>query len=195
MKYEYVLTSSLLNRAPIGAKTSDFKNYIINLFEGSHTYEMLKNEDIIILNVCSPLIIAESVIDDVGNYEKLEYNGKTYYYIKEAEKIDIVKVKNRKFSSFKNEYGNSCIMNLECEKIDEKIIDTNKKYQNELKPFNRADGLLVEIAVLYSRINLVSETEKIKMMEKIKEYANIIKKVGSKEHMIVLNKFKEHIDI
>ncbi|MCS3900658.1 DUF447 domain-containing protein [Methanococcus voltae] len=191
MKFEYVLTSSLLNRAPIGAKTSDFENFIINLFEGSHTYEMLKNEDIIILNVCNPLIIAESVINDFGNYEKLEYCGKTYYYVKEAEKIVIIKVKNRKVINFKNEYGNSNIMNLECEKITEKIIKSNNK---EYLPFNRADGLLVEIAVLYSRIKLVSKDEKVDMIDKIKEYGDIIKKVGSKEHILILNKFKELID-
>jgi len=56
-------------------------------------------------------------------------------------------------------------------------------------PYNRADGLIVEIAVLYSRLNIVPNNKRKEIIEEMKKYFKTIKKVGSKKHIELGEKF------
>ncbi|MDK2790069.1 MAG: uncharacterized protein PWP15_576 [Methanothermococcus sp.] len=202
MKFEIVVTSGKGNRAPIGAFMSDNK-ITLHLYEGSHTYQNLKEDDFYILNICEPYLVAESVLDDNGNYEYLEYddnnnndNGnnndnknvsKRFCYLKDSYKIILVRINNRKFIETKNEYGSSKMMIVDGTPVFEKVL----KHDNELKPYNRADGLIVEMAVLYSRLNLVSDDTREEMKKEMEKYLRNIKKVGSKKHIELGKRFMD----
>ncbi len=197
MKFEVVITSGKEkkeNQAPIGVyfKNKDKKNnimdeknnIIIHLYEGSHTYDNLKKEDFFIINICSPYLIAKAVLDDNGNYEYLMYKNSTIPYLKDSYKILLIKINNRKIIETKNEYGNSTLMIVEGNIILEKDLKPVKP-----SPYNRADGLIVEMAVLYSRLNIVSNNKRKELMEEMKKYFKTIKKVGSKKYVELGEKF------
>ncbi len=190
MKSEVVITSGKENKenqAPIGVyfKNND-KNIILHLYEGSHTYNNLREEDFFIVNICSPYLIAKAVLDDKGDYGYLTYKNITIPYLKDAYRILLINTLNRKTTGIKNEYGNSTLMTVEGSVILEKELNPMK-----IKPYNRADGLIVEMAVLYSRLNIVDGSSVIKkeIMEEMKKYFKTIKKVGSKKHIELGKKF------
>ena len=188
MKFEVVITSGKEkneNQAPIGIYIKEDKNNVIlHLYEGSHTYNNLKKEDFFIINICSPYLIAKAVLDDNGNYGYLTYKNITIPYLKESYKILLIKINNRKILKTKNEYGNSTLMIVEGNIILEKDLNPI-----ETSPYNRADGLIVEIAVLYSRLNIVPNNKRKELMEEMKKYFKTIKKVGSKKHIELGEKF------
>jgi hypothetical protein len=188
MKFEVVITSGKEkneNQAPIGIYIKEDKNNVIlHLYEGSHTYNNLKKEDFFIINICSPYLIAKAVLDDNGNYGYLTYKNTTIPYLKESYKILLIKINNRKILKTKNEYGNSTLMIVEGNIILEKDLNPI-----ETSPYNRADGLIVEIAVLYSRLNIVPNNKRKELMEEMKKYFKTIKKVGSKKHIELGEKF------
>ncbi|WP_292459640.1 DUF447 domain-containing protein [Methanothermococcus sp.] len=191
MKYEVVITSKNSktnedNRAPIGVYYKNNKILVAHLYEGSHTYENLKNEDYFIINICSPYLIAESVLNDEGNYGHLEYNDCLIPYLKDSYKIYLAKINNRKIIESKNDYGNSKLMIVESTIILEKDL----KYP-PFKPYNRAVGLIVEMAVLYSRLNIVNDEKRKKIKEEMENYFKIIKKVGSEKYINLGKKFLE----
>ena len=68
------------------------------------------------------------------------------------------------------------------------IVEGNIILEKDLNPietstYNRADGLIVEIAVLYSRLNIVPNNKRKEIIEEMKKYFKTIKKVGSKKHI------------
>ncbi|WP_423793340.1 DUF447 domain-containing protein [Methanocaldococcus indicus] len=174
MIYETVVVTKLnnrLNKAPIGTYIKD-KKVRMKIFEGSHTYENLLNQDYFSVNVVEPIKIAEAVLTDDDEY--LFYRDipfvKGYYSI-------FYKVVSRKIINREDKLGKSKILLIEGEEID-RIY-----FNREIKPYCRADGLIVEMAILYSRRHL-------KDIEKdILELYKIIKKVGSKEHKNLAEKF------
>ena len=188
MKFEVVITSGKENKenqAPIGIYIrEDTNNVILHLYEGSHTYNNLKKEDFFIINICSPYLIAKAVLDDNGNYSYLTYKNTTIPYLKESYKILLIKIDNRKIIETRNEYGGSTLMIVEGDIILEKDLNPMKT-----SPYNRADGLIVEIAVLYSRLNIVPNNKRKELMEEMKKYFKTIKKVGSKKHIALGEKF------
>ncbi|WP_459201870.1 DUF447 domain-containing protein [Methanococcus sp. CF] len=178
MKYEVVITSGNSNQAPIGAF---FKgdSVTLHMYEGSHTFENLQKEDFYILNICSPYLIAKSVLDDLGDYEYLDKDEIKIPYLKESYKIELIEIKSRKIVETKNEFGSSKLMIVEGKPIFEKILKCNTT------PYNRAEGALLELAVLYSRKGMIS---KEKMNEEMDRLIKIIKKVGSKNHIELAKK-------
>ncbi|XRO75932.1 DUF447 domain-containing protein [Methanocaldococcus sp. 28A] len=163
------------NKAPIGVYFKD-KKVIMHLFSGSHTYENLLTEDYFSVNVVPPIEITKAVLDD--NDEYLYYNN--IPYLKNSYYVILYKVIKREFVDREDKFGKNKLMILEGEEID-------RIYLNNIpQPYNRADGLLVEMAVIYSRlINKsikIDENEKKNMLEDMKKYFSIIKKVGNKEH-------------
>ncbi|XRP96768.1 DUF447 domain-containing protein [Methanocaldococcus sp. 16A] len=163
------------NKAPIGVYFKD-KKVIMHLFSGSHTYENLLTEDYFSVNVVPPIEIAKAVLDD--NDEYLYYNN--IPYLKNSYYVIFYKVIKREFVDREDKFGKNRLMIIEGEEI-------KRIYLNNIpKPYNRADGLLVEMAVIYSRlINKsikIDENEKKNMKEEMKKYFSIIKKVGNKEH-------------
>jgi len=163
------------NKAPIGVYFKD-KKVIMHLFFGSHTYDNLLTEDYFSVNVVPPIEIAKAVLDDEDNYlyyKNIPYLKSSYYAI-------FYKVVKREFVDRDDKFGKSRLMIVEGEEI-------NRVYLNDIpKPYNRADGLLVEIAVIYSRLankNIkIDENDKKEMTNDIKKYFLIIKKVGGREH-------------
>ena len=194
MKFEVVITSGKNNRAPIGVfikdtkkdKIDNNKEIILHLYEGSHTYDNLKNEDYFIINICSPYLIAESVLDDNGNYEYFDYNNHSIPYLKDSYKICLAKINDRKIIESKNEYGSSKLMIVEGTIISEKELKSPS-----FEPYNRAEGLIVEMAVLYSRLNIVDDEKRKKNKEEMENYFKTIKKVGSKKYIELGKKFLE----
>lgn len=188
MKFEVVITSGKENeenQAPIGVYfKNNGKNIILHLYEGSHTYNNLREKDFFIVNICSPYLIAKSVLDDNGDYEYLTYKNNTIPYLKYAYRILLINTLHRKTTETKNEYGNSTLMIVEGNIILEKELNPVK-----LSPYNRADGLIVEMAVLYSRLNIVNDNVRKEIMEEMKKYFKTIKKVGSKKHIELGKKF------
>lgn len=129
------------NKAPIGVYFKD-KKVIMHLFSGSHTYENLLTEDYFSVNVVPPIEIAKAVLDDEDDY--LYYND--IPYLKSSYYAIFYKVIERKFVDREDKFGKNRLMILEGEEI-------KRIYLNNIpKPYNRADGLLVEIAVIYSRL-------------------------------------------
>ncbi|MBA2846128.1 DUF447 domain-containing protein [Methanococcus maripaludis] len=178
MKYEVVITSGNSNQAPIGAFfKGDFVT--LHLYGGSHTFENLQKDGFYILNTCSPYLIAKSVLDDAGDYEYLDKNGIKIPYLKDSYKIELIEIKSRKIVETKNEFGSSKLMIVEGKPIFEKILNCNTS------AYNRADGAVVEMAVLYSRKNMISKEE---MNDEITRLMKIIKKVGSKNHIELAKK-------
>ena len=163
------------NKAPIGVYFKD-KKVIMHLFYGSHTYENLLTEDYFSVNVVPPIEIAKAVLDDSGEY--LYYEG--IPYLKSSYYVIFYKVVKREFIDREDKFGKNRLMIIEGEEIGK--IHLN----NTPKPYNRADGLIVEMAVIYSRLsnkNLnIDEDDKKEMIKDIKKYFSIIKKVGSREH-------------
>ena len=178
MKYEVVITSGKSNQAPIGAFLKE-DLVTLHLYEGSHTFENLQKEDFYSLNTCSPYLIAKSVLDDSGDYEYLEKNGKKIPYLKDSFKIELIGIENRKIVETKNEFGSSKLMIVEGKPIFEKMLNCNTT------PYNRADGAIVEMAVLYSRKNMIS---KEKMKEEMDRLMKIIKKVGDTNYIELAKK-------
>uniref|UniRef100_A9A6N3 DUF447 family protein n=1 Tax=Methanococcus maripaludis (strain C6 / ATCC BAA-1332) TaxID=444158 RepID=A9A6N3_METM6 len=178
MKYEVVITSGKSNQAPIGAFLKE-DLVTLHLYEGSHTFENLQKDNFYILNTCSPYLIAKSVLDDSGDYEYLDKNGKKIPYLKDSFKIELIEVQNRKIVETKNEFGSSKLMIVEGKPIFEKILNCNTT------PYNRADGAIVEMAVLYSRKNMIS---KEKMKEEMDRLMKIIKKVGDTNYIELAKK-------
>lgn len=169
------------NRAPIGVYFKNKGDNLLiraHLYEGSHTYNILKKEDYFVINICSPYIIAQSVYDDNGNYKLIQYNNHILPYLSEAYRIYIVKIIDRKIIESKNEYGHSDIMIIEGISLLKKDIR-----EPLIIPYNRADGLIVEMAVLYSRLNIVDSSQKDKIKREMEHYFKIIKKVGDKNHI------------
>jgi hypothetical protein len=190
MIHEVVITSGKKNKAPIGAYFKE-KEVILHLFEGSHTYQNLKNDDYFVVNVCHPIDIAEAVLGDEDDYGYLDWNGKELPYLKDAYKIFVVKINKRKFITKKDNFGESKLMIVEGEIVFEKELN------NIIIPYNRADGLLVEMAVIYSRLNnekiIMKNEDKGAMKKDMEKYFKIIKKVGSKKHIDLAKRFMELI--
>jgi hypothetical protein len=163
------------NKAPIGVYFKD-KKVIMHLFYGSHTYENLLTEDYFSVNVVPPIEIAKAVLDDSGEY--LYYEG--IPYLKSSYYVIFYKVVKREFIDREDKFGKNRLMIIEGEEIGK--IHLN----NTPKPYNRADGLIVEMAVIYSRLSNkninIDENSKKEMIKDIKKYFSIIKKVGSREH-------------
>ena len=163
------------NKAPIGVYFKD-KKVIMHLFYGSHTYENLLTEDYFSVNVVPPIEIAKAVLDD--NDEYLYYEG--IPYLKSSYYAIFYKVVKREFVNREDKFGKNRLMIIEGEEIGRIYLN------NTPKPYNRADGLLVEMAVIYSRLSNkninIDENSKKEMIEDIKKYFSIIKKVGSREH-------------
>ncbi len=144
MIYEVVVCTNgkRPNKAPIGIYLKDNKdnNVRLHLFFGSHTYDNLLKENYFSVNVVEPLKIAEAVITDEDNYKFF----KNIPYIEGYYTI-FYKVVRRKIITKKDDIGETKLMIIEGEKIHK--IDFNK----DIKPYCRADGLIVEMAILYSR--------------------------------------------
>lgn len=162
------------NKAPIGVYFKD-KKVIMHLFSGSHTYENLLTEDYFSVNVVPPIEIAKAVLYDDDNY--LYY--KNIPYLKSSYYVIFYKVVKRKFVNRDDKFGKHELMILEGEEI-------NRIYLNNIpEPYNRADGLLVEMAVIYSRLsnkNLkIDEKTRKEMENDMKKYFSIVKKVGDRE--------------
>ncbi|EHP86445.1 DUF447 domain-containing protein [Methanotorris formicicus] len=186
MIHEVVITSGKKNKAPIGIYLKE-KKIIIHLFEGSHTYQNLMDDDYFVANICHPIEIAEAVLTDEDDYGYLNFDGKDLSYLKNAYKIFVAKVNKRKFITKRDNFGESKLMIVEGEIVFEKEL------KNTIIPYNRADGLLVEMAVIYSRLNnekIVMKNEDREAMKKdMEKYFKIIKKVGSKRHVDLAKRF------
>ncbi|WP_456375489.1 DUF447 domain-containing protein [Methanocaldococcus sp.] len=168
------------NKAPIGIYFKDNK-IIMHLFYGSHTYYNLLTENYFSVNVVHPIELVKAVLEDEDDY--LYYNNKIKSkipYLKNSYYVIFCKVISRKFIEKNDIFGKSKMMIVEGEEID-------RVYLNNLpKPYNRADGLLVEMAVIYSRLTnknvKLNEKDKKKFINDLNKYFSIIKKVGSLEH-------------
>ncbi|AIJ05423.1 hypothetical protein JH146_0574 [Methanocaldococcus bathoardescens] len=163
------------NKAPIGVYFKD-KKVIMHLFFGSHTYENLLTEDYFSVNIVPPIEIAKAVLDDNDEYlyyDNIPYLKNSYYTI-------FYKVVKREFVERDDKFGKNRLMIVEGEEIKRIYLDKVPK------PYNRADGLLVEMAVIYSRLankNIkIDEDDKKEMEKEMKKYFSIIKKVGGREH-------------
>ena len=191
MRYEIVITCALdgrYNRAPIGVYFKD-REVRLHLYEGSHTYHILKGEDYFVVNITSPYLIAQSVYDNEGDYSTVEYKGISLPYLSDAYKIYVVKVVKRRFVDIRDEYGNSRLMVIQGEILLEKDINTPP-----VIPYSRADGLIVEMAVLYSRLSIVDGEKREEMVRRMEEYFKIIKKVGDERYIQLGERFLKGID-
>ena len=172
---EVVVATRKDNKAPIGVYFKD-KKVIMHLFYGSHTYENLLTEDYFSANIVSPIEIAKAVLEDEDEY--LYYKG--IPYLKNSHYAIFYKVVKREFVDKENKFGKNRLMIIEGEELKRIYLNNNPK------PYNRADGLIVEIAVIYSRLSnkniKIDEDGKKEMINDIKRYFSIIKKVGSREH-------------
>ncbi|HIQ39467.1 MAG TPA: DUF447 family protein [Methanothermococcus okinawensis] len=186
MRYEVVITCALdgrYNRAPIGIYFKD--NWVkLHLYEGSHTYDILKREDYFVVNITSPYLIAQSVYDDKGDYSTIEYSDIILPYLSDAYKIYVVKIVKRRLVDLRDEYGDSKLMVIQGRILLERDINNPP-----LMPYSRADGLIVEMAVLYSRLNIVDREKREEMVKRMEEYFKIIKKVGDERYIRLGEKF------
>ena len=191
MRYEVVITCTLdgrYNRAPIGIYFKD-REVRLHLYEGSHTYYILKREDHFVVNITSPYLIAQSVYDDEGDYSTVEYEGVVLPYLSDAYKIYVVKVVKRRFVDIRDGYGDSKVMVIQGEILLERDINNPP-----LTPYSRADGLIVEMAVLYSRLSIVDGERREEMVRRMEEYFKIIKKVGDERYIQLGERFLKGID-
>ncbi|ABR56450.1 protein of unknown function DUF447 [Methanococcus aeolicus Nankai-3] len=186
MKYEVVITSKNSktnenNGAPIGVYYKNDKTVVAHLYEGSHTYENLKNNDYFVINITAPYEIAKFVLDDGIKEDYGHIKGAPY--LLNSHKIQLVKIENYKITKLNDKYGDSHLM----------IINGNIELEKELNPpkigpYNRANGLIVEMAVLYSRLNIVDNETKLKLKNEMNYYFKTIKKVGSEKHIELAEK-------
>lgn len=186
MRYEVVITCASdgrYNRAPIGVYFRD-RDVNIRLYEGSHTYDILKRREYFVVNVVSPYLIAQSVYDDKGNYSTLVYNGISLPYLSDAYRIYVVRVVKRRFVDLRDKYGNSKLMVIQGTILLEKDLNNPP-----VTPYSRADGLIVEMAVLYSRLGVVDEKKREEMINKMNEYFEVIRRVGDERYIQLGEKF------
>ncbi|WP_048196936.1 DUF447 domain-containing protein [Methanocaldococcus vulcanius] len=178
------------NKAPIGVYFKDRdKEVVMHLFYGSHTFENMTKEDYFAVNITPPLEIAKAVLDDEDEYDLF----KEIPYLKKAQCVKFYRIINRQLITKKDEFGENKLMIIKGEKIGEKILS------RDIYIYNRADGLLVETAILYSRLTSkhinMDKNKKNEMIKEICKYFQIIKKVGNKEHknvaMKIINNLKE----
>ncbi len=188
VKYEVVITSGLKkpNRAPIGVNFKENK-VVFQLYYGSHTYSILNNEDYFVVNIVDPYYIAKSLITDEGNYNyvNLENNIKLPF-LEESSKILIYKIIKRNITLRKDYYGKSKVLTIVGDMIHKKDI------KNEPCMYSRSGGLLIEMAIIYSRKNLISSDLKDNYVKLLKDYLNIIKKTGDKHHINLAKYFLEN---
>ncbi|NPA62171.1 MAG: DUF447 family protein [Methanococci archaeon] len=176
------------NKAPIGVyfKNGD-EEVVMHLFYGSHTFENMTKDEYFAVNITHPLEIARAVLDDEDEYDLF----KGIPYLKKAQCVKFYRVINRQLITKKDEFGENKLMIIKGEKIGEKILS------RDLYIYNRADGLLVETAILYSRLTSkhinIDKNKKNEMIKEICKYFQIIKKVGSKEHKDIAIKIIEHL--
>jgi len=191
MRYEVVITCALdgrYNRAPIGVHFRG-RDVNLHLYQGSHTYEILEREDYFVVNVASPYLIAQSVYDDSGNYSTIEYRGITLPYLSEAYRIYVVKVSKRRFVDLRDGYGDTKLMGIQGRILLERDVGNPP-----LRPYSRADGLIVEMAVLYSRLGVARGKKREEMIRKMREYFEIIEKVGDKRYIQLGERFLEGVN-
>ncbi|ENN95703.1 hypothetical protein J422_06441 [Methanocaldococcus villosus KIN24-T80] len=182
MIYEAVVCTKN-NKAPIGVSFKD--NYaILRLFYGSHTYNNLLKENYFSVNIVDPIELVKALItdeDDYKYYKDIPYIDRAYLSI-------FYKVTERKFLVKRDIYGESKLMIIKGKEIGR--ICLNKK----IKPYCRADGLLVEMAIIYSRLNHIKDDKKEEFKKDMEKYYGVIKKVGSEEHKklakILIENFK-----
>ena len=186
MKNEVIITSNSknnsnknknkFNSAPIGVYYKENKEILIYIYSNSHTYDNLKENNYFIINITNNYNLAKYVIDD-GKKEDYSYLN-SIPYLKDSYKIQLVKIKNRKITNINDNIGENNIM------IITGIIELEKIINNKpLEPYNRSEGLIVEMAVLYSRLNIVNNETKIKIKNEMEHYYKTIKKVGNKKYI------------
>ncbi|WP_456418488.1 DUF447 domain-containing protein [Methanocaldococcus infernus] len=166
---EYVLVckGSFINKAPIGAYINkDIAK--IYLYEGSHTYEILKENNYFSLNVVEPIDLAKALISDEDDY----LFNKDIPFLKSSFYSIFYEIFERKSFERKDRFGKAKVMVIKAKEID-------RIYFNKVpKPYNRGSSLLVELSVLYSRLIKYEDEE---LMEEFLSLYKKVKRLGNKE--------------
>lgn len=187
--YETIITTEnnegIKNAAPFGILCKNENEIILRLFKGSQTLKNIINNKKFIVNITeNPIIFTNSLID---NLPETYFNNDNS--LKDADaflKCEVLKMKE----ILKKDLINTSEGFIITAKINEITLNNEN-----VKAFNRGFGLLIEILVDYSRIDIVNSELQNEYLKKFKESKKLIKKVGNKEELksieLIESKLKE----
>jgi uncharacterized protein len=188
--YETIVTTrnpdGTPNAAPIGVVCKNENEVVLYLFEGSKTYLNVKREKSFHVNISKdPILFVQSTI---GNLEseafQLHDDG---FSLKCADSFFKAEVTHEKIIERKDHLGTST-MNVVRANVKE-VIQINQ----HAEPLNRAIYGIIESLVYLSRIEIVSEDERMVILDKINEISRVVNKVGGKDHKKAMKMILNHL--
>ena len=191
MLYETIVTTQnkagTPNAAPIGVTCKNKKEIVLNLFEGTHTLQNIKNSSKFVVNILKdPLVFAGCTSGDLSNdyFEKCRGD----FYIKNTDAFftaDVTSIKEIE----KEDNISKSKMNVIKADVN-KVIIKNKC----IEPLNRAIFAIIESLVYLTRIKLVDEHTSQVYTERIHEMSQIVNRVGSLDHKKAMQHILKQIE-
>ncbi len=191
--YETIVTTrnqdGTPNAAPIGVICKNENEVVLYLFEGSKTFQNVRLDKNFYVNISKdPLLFVHSTI---GNLKNEEFQAKDDgFSLKGADSFFKAEVSHEKIIERKDHMGTS---NMDVVKANvTEVVQINQHPE----PLNRAIYAIIEALVYFSRIDIVSEDEKQKNLDKINELSSVVNKVGGEDHKkamkLILDNLKKY---
>lgn len=190
--YEAIVTTrnpdGTPNAAPIGVVCKNENEIVLYLFKGSKTYLNVRREKSFYVNLSKdPLLFVQSTI---GNLDSEEFQTqKSGFCLKGSDSFFKAEVTHEKIIQRKDHLGTST-MNVVRANVNQ-VVQINQRAE----PLNRAIYGIIEALVYLSRIDIVSEDEKTKNLEKISEISRVVNKVGGADHKKAMNMILNHLQM
>lgn len=189
--YETIITTQnrdgTPNAAPVGVVCKNESEIVLYLFKGSKTYLNVRRKKTFYVNISKdPLLFVQSTLGNLDG-EKFQ-KQKSGFSLKDADSFFRAEVTHERIIERKDHLGTST-MNIVRANAKE-VVQTNQ----HAEPLNRAIYGIIEALIYLTRIDIVSEDEKNKNLDKINEISRVVNKVGGEDHKkamkMILNELK-----
>ena len=189
--YETIITTlnrdGTPNAAPLGVVCKNENEIVLYLFKGSKTYLNVRRKKNFYVNISKdPILFVQSTIGNLDS-EKFQ-KQKSGFSLKGADSFFRAEVTNERIIERKDQLGTST-MNVVRADVKE-VVQVNP----HVEPLNRAIYGIIEALIYLTRIDIVSEDEKNKNLDKINEISRVVNKVGGEDHKkamkMILNELK-----
>lgn len=177
--YETILTTQnrdgTPNAAPVGVVCKNENEIVLYLFKGSKTYLNVRRKKTFYVNLSKdPLLFVQSTIGDLGSGKFQKQNSG--FSLKGADSFFRADVTHERIVERKDHLGTSTL-NIVRANVKE-VVEVNQHPE----PLNRAIYGIIEALIYLTRIDMVSEDEKNKNLDKIDEISRVVNKVGGEDH-------------
>lgn len=187
-QYETIITTNneknIQNAAPIGAICSGKDKILNRIFKGSHTLDNIISQREFVVNIThdSQLFAASTL----GNLPESYFNDDNSLKCADAYfKCEVISLKEAvKQSDPIKKKGEAIVIKS---KVTELVIN------KPTKAFNRSFGCVIETLANYSRFDLVGEPQKEYYLDRFRECARIVNKVGYKKDKLAMDEVKKEL--